>query len=79
MATLTTYLSLILATLKLLGSLAELANASRAASETDAAALGRILADAKKTTDDAVAARAAAVARDSTAAGLQQSDGFQRD
>lgn len=79
MASFATILSLILAVCKLLGSLAQYASDTRTANETDAAALGRVLADAKKTIDDANAARAAAVARDATPDGLQQSDGFRRD
>lgn len=73
------WLSLALSIFKLLGSLATYASETQLENETDAAALGRILADAQKTIVTATAARQAATARDSTAAGLQQSDGFQRD
>jgi len=76
---LATWLSLILATLKLLGVLADEAQATRLKGESDAAALGRILADAQSTIKAAQAARAAASKRDATPDGLRKPDGWQRD
>lgn len=74
-----TWLSLILGVLKLLGSLASFAQESRQRSETDAAALGRILNDAQDTIAAARKARADSARRDAAPGGLRQSDGFRRD
>jgi len=74
-----TWLSLILGVLKLLGSLASLAQESRQRSETDAAALGRILNEAQETIQAARKARADAARRDAAPDGLRRSDGFRRD
>lgn len=76
MATLATWLSVILAALKLLGSLVKIAGDSKLQNESDAAALGRILADAQQTINDANAARLAARAN---ADKLQHTDEFTRD
>jgi hypothetical protein len=76
MGTLATWLSIIVAALKLLGSLAKIASDSKLENESDAAALGRILADAQKTINDANAARLDAR---SNASKLQHTDEFTRD
>jgi hypothetical protein len=73
------WLTVIIAALKLLGSLASLAQESRLAGEGGMAALGRILTDAQQTVDKARKARAAAAARDADPAELRKSDGFRRD
>lgn len=73
------WLQIVAQVLQLFNALMEQAKAQRLKDEGGAAALLRVTTDATTTIKDANAARAAAVARDSTDSGLQQSDGFRRD
>lgn len=73
-----TWLGLILSVLKLLGTLASVAEETRREGEDDAAALGRVLDDAQRTIDQARKARAGAEHAARTG-GLLDDDGHRRD
>lgn len=74
-----TWASIALAFLQLFGALVAWASASRAAGESQQAALGRVLSEALKTIELAKDARAAAAKRDATDDGLMQDDQWRRD